>query len=385
MSKPVRITDNNIQLSFRDYYKNKVDLKKYKLPELKELAREHKLKLGGAKPILIERIDSFFNQSNCASILQRVFRGFIVRFSFSLRGKAFHNRKICVNESDFVTLEPLEEISHEDFYSYMDSKEFTYGFSLDSLMSLFKQKGKIVNPYNREKLDFKTMNEIFTLFKINRIIYPHLYKKSEPAQVARPIPPVRRSRIINVNTGNSQMIETPNRHTPSIIQNTVIHRNNLSRNVSSVVLTQEQLLLRERMNEIQNKPTQTRIQELFMEIDQLGNYTQSSWFSNLPTRDYVRLYRYLNDIWRYRGHLSEEIKRRICSIQDPFANSFRTTDVVEHNEIQKWCLNVMEYMVYTGIDVEYQKLGALHVLSALTIVSLPARQNMMWLYESLVY
>jgi hypothetical protein len=42
-------------------------------------------------------------------------------------------------------------------------------------------------------------------------------------------------------------------------------------------------------------------------------------------------------------------------------------------------------MVYTGIDVEYQKLGALHVLSVLTIVSMDARRNMMWLYESLVY
>ena len=45
----------------------------------------------------------------------------------------------------------------------------------------------------------------------------------------------------------------------------------------------------------------------------------------------------------------------------------------------------METMVYTGIDVEYQKIGALHMLSALTIVSPNARQNMMWLYESLLY
>ena len=41
-------------------------------------------------------------------------------------------------------------------------------------------------------------------------------------------------------------------------------------------------------------------------------------------------------------------------------------------------------MVYTGVDVEYKTLGALHVLSVLTIVNYSAREAMPWLYESLI-
>jgi hypothetical protein len=45
----------------------------------------------------------------------------------------------------------------------------------------------------------------------------------------------------------------------------------------------------------------------------------------------------------------------------------------------------MENLIYSGIDEEYRKIGALHVLSALTLVSSPARIAMPWLYESIVF
>jgi hypothetical protein len=40
-------------------------------------------------------------------------------------------------------------------------------------------------------------------------------------------------------------------------------------------------------------------------------------------------------------------------------------------------------MVYCGIDDEYRKIGTLHALTALTIVSNGARNSLPWLYESL--
>jgi len=44
----------------------------------------------------------------------------------------------------------------------------------------------------------------------------------------------------------------------------------------------------------------------------------------------------------------------------------------------------MENMVYGTRDIEYRKLGALHLLSILTVVSEEARQSMPWLYESII-
>jgi len=40
-------------------------------------------------------------------------------------------------------------------------------------------------------------------------------------------------------------------------------------------------------------------------------------------------------------------------------------------------------MVYCGIDDEYKRIGALHVLTSLTSVSIGARESLPWLYDSL--
>jgi hypothetical protein len=275
-----------------------------------------------------------------------------------LKGEAFKNKKICVNESDFYTLDPLEDIPYDEFYSYKDSNNFVYGFNITSLITLFKQKGKIINPYNREKVDFKIMNDIFTLYKLTKIIFPHIF------------------------------IEKPDEPTTIPITNNQPHQNRVVTNVTNNHQLTENVELHNRMQRIREKPINIRILELFMEIDLLGNYTDSNWFINLEKREYIRYYRYLYDIWHYRGQMTHETKRRICRLHDPFINTSLSSlnlPTTTTDDCRAVCLYIMENMVYTGIDIEYQKLGALHVLSVLTIVSMDARRNMMWLYESLVY
>jgi hypothetical protein len=124
-----------------------------------------------------------------------------------------------------------------------------------------------------------------------------------------------------------------------------------------------------------------------MEIDQLGNYTNYEWFYNLETREYIRLYRTIYDIWTYRGHLSREMKYKICVVEDPFHEIHRGERIYLHNApidtIREICLKIFEHMVYCGIDEEHRKIGTLHALSALTSVSANARESMPWLYESL--
>ena len=78
----------------------------------------------------------------------------------------------------------------------------------------------------------------------------------------------------------------------------------------------------------------------------------------------------------------------ICILIDPFREIHQqrlTQREITGEFIKEACLKVFEYMVLTGIDDEHRKLGALHALSALTIVSRPARHSMPWLFESLGY
>lgn len=346
-------------------YTNSIILTKYKIPELKQIAKENKLHVSGSKPQLIERIHNFFVKCKKVVFIQKLFRGHIVKRSFKIRGPAFKNRKLCVNETDFYTLEPLEDIPYEEFYSYADEKGFIYGFNIQSLIALYKQKGKIINPYNREKVDFKIINEMFSLYYLCKIIFPTTFNPSQPEQIQQPVIPLQNAVVTN------------NQEQP---------RSQIVNNVTNTFSTRQNDIHRKLIS-IREKTLEVRIQELFMEIDLLGNYTQGSWFGNLEKRDLMRYYRYLHDIWNYRGNLSHETKRRICSLYDPFLNN--NMNLLNANaptdDYKRVCLNVIEIMVYTGIDVEYQKIGTLHVLSALTIVSQPARQNMIWLYESLAY
>jgi hypothetical protein len=428
------------KIPYDKYHMGELSIKKCKQPELKSIAKYFKLHVTGTKPILIDRIELFFKKERAAIQIQCVFRGHLIRFSVRLRGDAFKNRTICVNDTDFYTLDPLNEIEYADFYSYKDSANFIYGFSIGSLITLFKSKGNITNPYNREKLSFKTMNEVFILYKLGKIFKSHeipTYKETQCSQpTANPISTLRVpvneiSRNIIHNTVINNTIENDITHIQNInIQNIPIINNSQIMNITNTIVNEHLVGVSEINNmntntnnnngpdaettinsnnsptenngfyityyndaptelittvtEIQSKTIPERIRTLFMEIDQLGNYTSSTWFDQLDANKLMRLYRYLYDVWTYRGQISNEVKRRICSLQDPFISSHPA----RINHIDYWrthCLFVMEYMVYTGVDIEYQRIGALHVLSCLTLVSIEARNAMYWLYEGLVY
>jgi hypothetical protein len=63
-------------------------LKKYKLPELKTIVKHYKLRITGNKDDLIMRIETLFNKMKNAEIIQKMFRGWIVRYSIILNGEA---------------------------------------------------------------------------------------------------------------------------------------------------------------------------------------------------------------------------------------------------------------------------------------------------------
>jgi len=353
----------NISLFYNDYMKDKIVLKKYKLNELKQIAKSNKLRISGTKKSLIERIEESFSRSIKCVNIQKIFRGYIVKKSFKLRGEGYKNRKLCINESDFYTLEPIQEIPVEYFFTFKSNDDkFLFGCNIVSLLHLIKNKTAVKNPYNREHIKIDVIQTILKLYNLIKIIYT----LDEDAPV--------------INTNMLMSIHS------NINENRVV-RESIHRPRSAVTLSDEIVNDRtHRLTSMRAKPLQTRIQELFMDIDQLGNYTNYQWFSNLERRDYIRLYRTLHDIWTYRGHLSREMKCKICILEDPFHEINRERfhfHEASIDVIREVCLKIFEQMVYCGIDDEYSKIGTLHALSALTMVSISARTAMPLLYESL--
>jgi hypothetical protein len=329
----------------------------------------HDFTLMGTKQVLLNRLIHYLTQDLQAIQIQRMIRGVYVRNAIKLRGLALTNRKICVNDTDFYSLEPLENIPYLDFFSYTDDKQFTYGFEIDSLYAYLKRKSRrVLNPYNRDNMD-KVVKDIRKLERLTKIINTHFVPEERAILIKTKVKP-------SCNTSRNSPTSAVANSSRTRRQQTTFHSTNYNNTV-----------MIEHIRSIRNKPFIERARLLFMDIDQLGNYTQYQWFTELDRRNCLRFYRILRDIWTYRAQIPTSIKNKICPLWDPFivvSNSMNVPELSLQN-VLNICLSVMEDMVYTGIDAEYKTIGAFHVLTALTVVNQEARTNMPWLYESLVW
>jgi len=363
---------NEHAITYDNYQKHNLDLKKYQVGDLKNAIKIlGNIRLTGTKPQLIERITLRFTEIKHSMIIQRIFRGWYVRYIQRLRGPALKNRSICTNDSDMATLEPLVEITTPFFFSYKDANDFIYGFDVSSLIHHIQSKGKFINPYTRETVSKKIAKHAFKVYRGSYAIFPEFRE-------------------------NNKKLETPSRRR----QYTAATMFSIQRRMESLrnqfqdsppIRPSAFTTIQTQISNIRNQSIEERIRALFIEIDQLGNYTQYTWFDNLPHRGLVLFYRGLHDIWYYRAGLTHTIKRNICygishNASSPFTRhqnlGYREITFLDYDELRSSCLEVFENLVYCGIDSDHKKIGTLHALSALTLVSIEARRAMPWLYES---
>lgn len=372
--KEIVIPTDLTQINYFTYFSKNINLTTFKIPQLRNLVKRLKLPLTGTKPVLIGRVDSYFSKSIKAVIIQKTFRAYIVRKSITLRGPALKDRSLCNNDTDFISMEPLHEIPNELFFSYKDTKEFTYGFNLSSIIQsikTLKEREKMNNPYNREKMDESIIKNAVTLYRLSFIIYPDFKNENEKYQTQS-----------NSNIRNTYRSVTPQTNLLFTIgsYNPVLNLPYLQNENNAATYNS--------IREKRNLPINQRINDLFMEIDQLGNYTQSNWFTNLERNDYIRLYRAIYEIWYYRGQLAYSVRNNICPFHEPFSAIFSRPlfhSNITFDQIKLACLIVIENMVYSGVDHYHKQLGTFHALSGLTLVSAGAREAMPWLYDSVAF
>jgi len=362
---------------------------KYKLLELKVVAKHYHLHVSGNKPVLIDRIRTYFMQTQSAIIIQRIFRGHIVRFCSKLRGPAYTCRESCVNETDFYTLEPLKDIPHTSFFSYMDDKQYIYGFDICSIISLISKTSNPINPYNRSAFPYNATVALYGLYNITKMIYPETFyelSSTQPTYLSKPI----MQRIVlpqpNTNTTVTETDTSLSGEPVSTITNTVIQiqTSNAGHAQRRRTRIEQQREILQLLEPIRARPMEVRVRELFMEVNLLGNYAESRWFMDLDRIRLARFYQAYYDWWHTRSRLTNETRQNICILDDPFSDVdllylYPTTTVEDFREA---CVRLMENMVYGSREIEYRTLGAMQMLTILTVVSLPARNAMNWLYEA---
>jgi hypothetical protein len=315
------------ELSIKNY-KTLLNVK-YKMDELKKLCSKYKISKAGNKDELTRRLYEYCNNSIHPLKIQKVFRGHLYRRLHKIQGPALMNRNICTNDSDFFTMDSMSEIPVNQFYSYKDNDGFIYGFNIVSLHNLLLKEGnRASNPYNRNEFDNKLKENVSKMVKISRIL-------KIPIEI-------------------------------------------------------------EIKNEIMDpaKRMELKILELFQTMNLYGNYANSDWFIDLSKNQHIRFARELADIWNYRALLTNVKKQEICPPHGtPFLGTPYFANVVNNmslnnlsNEtIVKYNVQIIENLIKSALDIDNKMLGTFYVLSALTLVSQPAREAMPWLYDAVVY
>jgi hypothetical protein len=320
--KKLKINEENLIIpSYNTYIYFYVN--DYNLKQLKSFAKYYKQTIGGNKDELTLRLFSYLYYSHFVIKIQKMFRGLLMRTYNKLHGPASLNRKLCVNNCDFVTMEPINEINYYQFISYLE-KDIIYGFDIVSLYNMSKKTDKcLVNPYNRNEFPKSFLHNMKLIIKYCKIFY---------------IP-------INLKVDDTKLVVS------------------------------------------EDKELELRILSLFQIIDSLGNYTDPKWFNDLNISQLKTFIKELSDIWRFRAGLTIEVKKQIVyPTGDPFSRmnydmlNIETTITF----LRKVILDVLVKFV-KGIDLGSKQLGAQLILCALTLVSTDAAIALPWFYESSYY
>ena len=157
----------------------------YLVPQLKTMCKYYNVGfvVGTKKNEIIRRLFSFLEQSYYAQRIQKVFRSFMLRKYIRAKGPAFIKRPMCVNETDFFTMESVSDIEIEQFISYTDTDSMTYGFDIMSLYQMMSRTAHPTkNPYNRNDLPQDLISNMNFLFK-----FSHIFFKKVVVTISEPV------------------------------------------------------------------------------------------------------------------------------------------------------------------------------------------------------
>lgn len=292
----------------------------YKVKDLKEICRHYKQKLSGNKHEISVRLYNFLKLSSNIVKIQVLWKKYLLNVYNNLRGPGRFDRKLCVNETDFFTMDDISDIPYENIYTYKDETGQIYAFEISSLFNLFKKGSSCTtNPYNRVPFPVNVRNDLKRILRLCKIFGD------------------------DIDVSIEEVVDIPIA-----------------------------------------KQLELRAISLFHDIDSLGNYTDPGWFNSLDRIMLIRFIRELGDIWQYRAQLPQNVKREICPpVGNPFGTlSMRALPVFPYDQLKRMALNIIEIMVKRGICESNRTLGANYVLCALTLVSPGAAESLPWLYQS---
>lgn len=323
-SKNKRISSQDfIVPKLKEY--NKLLQHNYSVVQLKAICKHYKQTTTGKKADLIKRAFHFLRySSNCVKI-QQTWRKFIIYKFIKLQGPAIKQIDLCTNATDFLSLEPLNTIPQNQFFSFNDADGFIYGFNVKSLYNLIQKSDNPTNPYNRQKLHKRVICDLKKMLRFGNIL---------DKKISTDIKPIK-----------------------------------------------DELTIKQKMELLTIS--------IFQKMDSFGHITDSNWFTTLTKFQLIKLIHELIDIWDYRAGLTNNDRIRICPPNGRPFYGFNLTNSYLNScpliQLKMQVLRVFEILLTRSHDAQQHAISAYYILGALTLVNPNAASALPWLYESMNY
>lgn len=103
------------------------------------------------------------NVESKITLISKVWKGYTIRRLLRLAGPGVLNRKVCNNEEEVSSLEPVQSIHPLDYFGFEEDGK-VYGFDMRSLFDNFHRNFVITNPYTRQPLSIEVRKRLRQLY-----------------------------------------------------------------------------------------------------------------------------------------------------------------------------------------------------------------------------
>lgn len=316
--KRVKVHDDDFEIPQISQYNEFLDYD-YNVKQLKIILKSFKLKLSGNKNELSTRIFHYMKENHYSVTIQKTFRMYLRHKFYRVFSNCERKQQKMNNDSDFYTMEEIEQIHPLYVYTYQDDDHFTYQFKITSLIK-YLDKGNDENPYNRKKFTSKLISEIAFIRRMYKIYEDLCEKTVEQEEIL-----TRRQKIVLQLTDLFQIIDD---------------LGNISDINWILNLNKRQLVI------------------LMRELHDIWGYRAQ-----------------LDD--ETKRNICPPNGTPFHDIHMNMINRFQDT-----NYLLETCIHMFSNMLKTTADDSNKSLAALYILSALTIVSQEAADSLPWLFQS---
>lgn len=303
----------------------------------------------------INILTSFFNTLLNSTLhinkivkLQKWVKSRLVAFNDRIRGPGYLDRSLCVNDSDFVSLDDLKDIPNNDFISFRDDAGFIYGFSIDNLMELIlKTDENYWETFQRNSTNLCYRQYIRTLYNhYNKIKINNPYTRFL-------IPGNVKLNVIRLHAQKKFINYLNNNRQNGIIQ----------------PLEQDYKVL------VRNKCF-----TILQKIDMMGYFTDVAWLMDEQIKTLKLFYKKLANLWNFEFGLNNTSRYRISHTHNLFDNlhDIMISRADKYIILDK-ILSIMNILVSNGESEADRNSGAIIILYAFASVNPRCIQANPWL------